>query len=626
MAAAAATAASVNYSEGLNIDYVAVEAAMAVHAVNPDEAPARAAEAAAKAGASGAVCTAIAAGVAAAAVGWESDVIRVVSREAFDTYRSNSDKYPAVVAEKVAEAVSTVSSRYPAVQAAAAAAYAHTSTDDDVDVDGAATAAADGAVDAAAVVAAGGGAAGTATDGAADAAVLAAVDVAVDDAGATAADGDADDAAAIVVAGGAVDAAAVDAAGRAADGAASATVDSAADASSIVVAGGAVDGTVIPAADGAVGGAAIAAAGSAADAVPDAGDDVDGPAMGAARGGAVDAAAIVAAGAAADAAAIVTANGDVDAAAIDAAVGAADGPTNAAIDSADAAAIVATDGEVDGAVDGGAIYSAPADGAVGYGAIAAANAAGQAVKAIGGPDIISDAAAAAAEAATARGASRRSVVEAAVAAAAPVDASPAYMDQSADQIEAQRADHIDAAVAVADALAPTDSPVQYYVRGRGGEKLEDLPDDHKRVYQRLETIMTLDTFLAGFLLTSLTGKLEEEGSSSTEVAQIFLETLSFGVLLAATVYSGTLMVVTGGKYALSNGDLIAPIGLSILGLVLVLATVGHSICLALGLTSYNTGNTWLYVPIVIILLAPAYAAGIVAVTTVMHKDEPSEKK
>lgn len=66
--------------------------------------------------------------------------------------------------------------------------------------------------------------------------------------------------------------------------------------------------------------------------------------------------------------------------------------------------------------------------------------------------------------------------------------------------------------------------------------------EHTRAYERLQTIMALDTFLVGFLLTSLTGKLEEDNQSTMEVAKIVLQNIAFGVMLAATVFAGTIVL------------------------------------------------------------------------------------
>lgn len=101
MATAAAASASECLSSGAEINTVAVDAAAAVHAAMPDDAPARAAEAAADAGASGAVCTAIAAAVATAAVGGDFEAIKKASKAAFEGFTSSVGADPALVAERV---------------------------------------------------------------------------------------------------------------------------------------------------------------------------------------------------------------------------------------------------------------------------------------------------------------------------------------------------------------------------------------------------------------------------------------------------------------------------------------------------------------------------------------------
>lgn len=442
MATAAAAAVNQYRSADVDIDPIAIDAAVAVHAANPDEAPARAANAAAQAGATGAVSTAVAAGVAAAADGWEFKTVQKTYQAAFDTFSSEQGKLPADVAEDVAKAVRRESSDYPAVEAAAAAAHAAYMS-----------------------------------------------------------------------------------------GKAPAEVDDTSNAA----AGDGVDTAFINAA-GSVDGAAHAATGPAVD---DAGNAT----------------------------------------------------TGGAVEGADIAAI-----------RGDTLNDA---------AIAAANAAGAATGAVEGPGRRSCAAITAARMATARGANQLSAVAAAVNVATSTDAGPSTN---------QRAERV--AAAIADASSSFDSAVAP-VGARGVDQPGGLTRDHKRTYQGLNTIMALDTFMAGLLLPTLTGKLEEEAASRREVAHVILQTMSFGVLLAATVFAGTLMLSTGGKYALSLRDLIGPIILSVMGLGLLLVTVGNSAYLALGLTSDHETSylVWFYVSIVFGLLAPAYATMFVAITTTRRRPQ-----
>ena len=250
---------------------------------------------------------------------------------------------------------------------------------------------------------------------------------------------------------------------------------------------------------------------------------------------------------------------------------------------------------------------APADARedVNGAAIAAGKAAGAA--AILGPGHLSYGAAAAARAATFVRAGDRSVVAGAVEAADSTGAYPLVGT-------AQHEERVAAAIA---ASAPFGAASASSVVTCGAEKLEALSHNHHRIYRGLQTIMTLDIFLAGFLLNTLTGKWEEEVLSEREVAQIILQTASFVVLLAATVYAGTLMLLTGGKYSLSQVDMIVTIALSVAGLGLVLVTVGNSIYLALGLSSdHNSKTLTLYYVFTILgLLIPAYAAIFVAYLT-----------
>eukprot|EP00752_Nemacystus_decipiens_P009008 g8041.t1 len=132
MATAASTAARVaaatEYLRDDAVNAIAAAAAVAVFEVSPLKAPAAAALAAKREGGSDAVATAVAAGVAAAAVGWDGATIETISSEAATTVKTFDVRNDGVMyaAEQVAEKVRAVSfpSRYPAVEAAAAAAYA----------------------------------------------------------------------------------------------------------------------------------------------------------------------------------------------------------------------------------------------------------------------------------------------------------------------------------------------------------------------------------------------------------------------------------------------------------------------------------------------------------------------
>ncbi|CAB1099101.1 unnamed protein product [Ectocarpus sp. CCAP 1310/34] len=127
-AAATTTAATiVNPAAGRpHVHALAAAAAVAILEVSPHKAPAAAALAVKEEGGSDAVASAVAAGVAAAAVGWRIDKIEEISRDAAIAFVNGINRGITVqqVAADVASAVNRVSSRYPAVEAAAAAAHA----------------------------------------------------------------------------------------------------------------------------------------------------------------------------------------------------------------------------------------------------------------------------------------------------------------------------------------------------------------------------------------------------------------------------------------------------------------------------------------------------------------------
>lgn len=142
------------------------------------------------------------------------------------------------------------------------------------------------------------------------------------------------------------------------------------------------------------------------------------------------------------------------------------------------------------------------------------------------------------------------------------------------------------------------------------QQLETPTHDQALIFQGLQTVMTFTTFLAGFLLTSLTGVVEAEEASASEAFQIFLQILSFGVRLAATMYAGSLMIliVTSDKYALETVDLPYVIKLSVLGLGLVTLTVAVATFLALGLTTELTTNYVFFFFSCLGLLDPVFSA------------------
>lgn len=436
MAAAAAAAAWAHDGKDEDRDSFAAIGAVidAVHIVIPDKAPAHAAQVAKQEGATDAMCTSIAAGVAAAAVGWEYKVVQNVSRTAFKTFQDFSENgtvTPATIAKEVANAVVRVSSRYPAVEAAAAAAYsAHMSQN-------------------------------------------------------SASSGNAERF-------------------RGSNG---------------------------------------SGAGSGIGGVADARADADG-------GGAA----------------------------------AAKAPAGAAL--------------------------------VANAAVAAADAAGEAARTIGGSDSLPYAAISAARAATFRNASKKSVFAAAVNAATPTDGSSCIASPStgtsdgairpvatapfaastgasstpATPVDARSpanfpelAEHV--AVAITAAFYG-DSIATAALGACGKELLEALPNSHELIYKKLDTIVALDTFLAAFLLFSLTGR-SQDAATSGEVVQTVLQAYSFAVFLAATLSAGIFMVVTGGTYALTRNDLIVPTVLSTVGFGLLLVTVADAIYLELGEGVYH---------------------------------------
>ena len=147
------------------------------------------------------------------------------------------------------------------------------------------------------------------------------------------------------------------------------------------------------------------------------------------------------------------------------------------------------------------------------------------------------------------------------------------------------------AAAAAAASAVTDSaPVPVPIGTFGAEGyFEAMPDCHEITKGKLQTILEVDTFLAGFLLFSLTGRkeidsalLEAGGLSGEEEAQVILQTFAFGVFLAATILTGLCTICTGGRYALTSRDLVVPFFLSGIGFVLLLVSVASAIHIELG--------------------------------------------
>lgn len=244
-------------------------------------------------------------------------------------------------------------------------------------------------------------------------------------------------------------------------------------------------------------------------------------------------------------------------------------------------------GDIGGATGGAAgapAYRVVEDGA----AIAAANAAGEAAKANGDPDPLAYAATAAARAATFRGASSQSVFTAAVKAATPTNATPANAasanDPGPEDLQ-ELAEHVAVAITAASYADKLASPV---LAACSHEMLEMIPNSHQLIYGKLGTIVALDTFLAAFLLFSLTGRKQADDAIDTgEVVQTILQAYYFAVFLAATVSAGMFMVVTGGTYALTNNDLIVPTVLSTLGFGLLLVTVADAVYLELGEGVYH---------------------------------------
>eukprot|EP00904_Undaria_pinnatifida_P008193 jgi/Undpi1/4503/HiC_scaffold_17.g07857.m1 len=160
--------------------------------------------------------------------------------------------------------------------------------------------------------------------------------------------------------------------------------------------------------------------------------------------------------------------------------------------------------------------------------------------------------------------------------ATPVDArSPANFPELAEHV----------AVAITAAFYG-DSIATAALGACGKELLEALPNSHELIYKKLDTIVALDTFLAAFLLFSLTGR-SQDAATSGEVVQTVLQAYSFAVFLAATLSAGIFMVVTGGTYALTRNDLIVPTVLSTVGFGLLLVTVADAIYLELGEGVYH---------------------------------------
>lgn len=209
---------------------------------------------------------------------------------------------------------------------------------------------------------------------------------------------------------------------------------------------------------------------------------------------------------------------------------------------------------------------------------------GKEAKTTDGLDCLCYAAQAAAKAAASRGATAQSAVAAAIQAATPANA-PASANQP-DRGEAT-------AIAISCAVGCLDWDSSVTSLGAcGKEWLEVIPESHELTYKKLETIMALDTFLAGFLLFSLTGEFSSDDSGNSnppgeEILQIILQAFTFTVFLAATMSAAVFMVLTGDKHILSSNDVRIPAYLSAVGFLLLLVTVSDAIYIELGEGVYN---------------------------------------
>lgn len=166
---------------------------------------------------------------------------------------------------------------------------------------------------------------------------------------------------------------------------------------------------------------------------------------------------------------------------------------------------------------------------------------------------------------------------------------------------------VDAAVAAAAASASADAdcappaPVLSETFGGAAEHFEKMPDSHEQTKDKLRTILEMDTFLAGFLLFSLTGRKDSDAQEVTdsETCQIVVQTFAFGVFLSATILTGMCTFGPSGRYALTRGDLVVPLVLSSIGFLLLLVSVASAIHIELGGGFYSNdkNHTWYWISV-----------------------------
>lgn len=175
--------------------------------------------------------------------------------------------------------------------------------------------------------------------------------------------------------------------------------------------------------------------------------------------------------------------------------------------------------------------------------------------------------------------------------------------QNEKMLDPEDIDAAVAAAAVAASADPDSAPPVPVPTGTFGttECFERVPASHEFTKGKLQTILEVDTFLAGFLLFSLTGRKESDTVmvSDAEKLQVIMQTLTFGVFLAATVLTGMCTVGTGSRYALTSGDLLAPFLLSSIGFILLLISVASAIHIELGGGFYSDdeNHSWYWLAV-----------------------------
>lgn len=152
-----------------------------------------------------------------------------------------------------------------------------------------------------------------------------------------------------------------------------------------------------------------------------------------------------------------------------------------------------------------------------------------------------------------------------------------------------------------------------------GNNPDAVASQHIRSLKLLNSIVQIDTTLAGFLVLSLVGKDHEAITRDEQKVQIILQMVTCSVFLAATAHAVLLMVCTGWRYTLAWYDPLFPAGFSAAGMLLLYITIADAVLIQFR-ADEDLDSLGYWCVIIFGLMMPMFFAGPMAILQmVLHK-------